>query len=351
MEIHNNIEIILDPNIDVSKLKLYGVKLGNHAGFIKKDIIIPRENGQHVSWVRTTKGAHYRTNSMGFSGPMWPNNIVEFVLKEPLIGQLGIHNPEDIYKKFGKPESTEKVYSSHYYFYPKRKIVISWDIDKDKLYAIYIGENNIKPTVFTARDFLKKFHGFREITPNTDFWTLESLEENPPRYYRLLEIKSLMRAFNLGEDLLNDFRTGVFVDKRSAKANKAIYKELEAYASKHLSESDNYQQLFDEIRNTELSNIFSKLLEFDISVKKLQVFNRGLTDASTVSSRFIMHKTGGVLNSFDGDKIFEIEKILLLFIAPKKQTFTKSELLENYDYPDVDISDIDFEWLSRLFAK
>jgi ribosomal protein S3AE len=48
-----------------------------------------------------------------------------------------------------------------------------------------------------------------------------------------------------------------------------------------------------------------------------------------------------LIKSIDTSKLDEIRELISQMIDPKQQEFTFEELVQNYDYPNVDLSEID----------
>lgn len=337
MEIENNIEILLNKKNDLTQIDFLGVKIGDSFEKIKKESIT-EINAYETRWINTRKGISYRTKNPK------TNEIIEILLKQEFLKELSIQTKKDIISKFGEPAEIEKRNDWHYYFYLNRKMVITWREEDKELWGIYIGENRIKLTEFTASDFLTKFYNFKGMVPDESRWNEESLKGNPPRFYRLLELKALMKAFNIGEDLIKDFVSQSFIDNRNPSDFEPIYQDIERYVLRDDFEKKRYEMEKERIRKRGVKMIYQKFVQFSELIRKTLAFNSSWLETGMINSRYIIHKTNDLLKSIDTSKLEEIDKLIVLIIDPKQQSFTKGELIRKYNYPDVDIQKIDMDW-------
>jgi hypothetical protein len=330
MSIEDNIEILLNKEINLNDLQILGVKIGDSIEKINKEIIT-ETNSYQTRWIRTNKNIHFRTETES------SNEIIEILFSEEIAKKLQIKSARDIIIKFGEPKEIEKRNDWHYYFYPNRKIVVAWKNEDNELFGIYFGDNVIKMTEFTAYNFLTKFYEFKGMVPNNCDWYERSLKGNPPRYYRLLELQSLMKAFNIGDDLIRDFDNQGFLEKRNPSDFEPIYKDIEAYAMSNEFEKKRFEMEKERMRQIGVKMIYQHFINFSETVRNVLNFNSGWLETGTINSRYIIHKTSQLLKTIDTDKLKDIEELIALIIDPKKQSFTKGELIRNYNYPDVDL--------------
>jgi len=71
------------------------------------------------------------------------------------------------------------------------------------------------------------------MVPDHNEWNARSLKFNEPRFYRLKQLESLMRAFEIGNDLLRDFRNQGFLNNRSIGDFQSIIDDIEKYVAKN----------------------------------------------------------------------------------------------------------------------
>lgn len=337
MSIEDNIEILLNKNMDLEKVKFLGIEIGDTFEKINKDFIT-EINSHQTRWIRTNKNIHFRTETIN------TDEIIEILFDEEAIKVLSIQSTKDILLKFGEPKEIEKINDWHYYFYPKRKIVVAWKDDDKELFGIYLGNNIIKMTEFTAYDFLIKFYEFKGMVPNSYDWYERTLNNNPPRYYRLLELQSLMKAFNIGDDLIRDFDNQGFLERRNDSDFEPIYKDIEVYAMGNEFEKERFEMEKERMRKIGIKMIYQHFMNFSETIRNTLNFNSGWVETGMINSRYIIHKTSQLLKTIDVNKLKEVEELIALVIDPKKQSFTKGELIRKYNYPDVDLQKIDFDY-------
>ncbi|OJJ20079.1 hypothetical protein BKI52_16535 [marine bacterium AO1-C] len=336
MDLINNIELIINPYLDCEQIMLNGVKLGDTAD----KIALNAYEKLHVKyWLQNDLPFSYR-----LSEEKTPR-VIEFMLKSKALEPLGITQESDIQGVFGEAQGMEKRMGSHYYFYSNKQMVVGWNAQDDKLWGIYLGDNIIEQTTYQAKDFLTLFFEFKGMVPKPSEWGLESLTGNEPRYYRLMQLQALMRAFDLGEDLFGDFQNRLFLEKRSHDDFEDLFADIEQYALENEFERKKLSDSPELIRKqTFVEMIFQTYLNFSWQVRTLLSFNSGWLETGSISSRYTIHKTHELLKSIDITKLEAIDHILCSIIDPQQRTYTKSELIRNYGFPDVDLDDIDMEY-------
>jgi len=336
MEIANNKKILTDKELDFDNLTLFGLKLGDSIHKLTSD---PDESNPYSSslWISPQSNISYRVDSETKS------TIVEFLMREDFLKDLMIDSSMQILQKFGNPLAIEKKNGIHFYFYPERKMIVAWWAEYNKLFGIYIGENMIKQTVVTAYDFLNKYFEFKGMVPNCKEWNPTSLAYNEPRYYRFMELLSLLKAFGIGTDLLQDFTNRGFLKNRKPEELEPIYADIEKYANETRHEKKRYKSERVSIRELGIEMIFQEFMRFIEVIRSTLRFNSGWLEAGFISSRYIINKTEKLLKTFDVEKLKEMENLICKVIAPFEKSFTIGELINKYEYPDVDLQAIDFE--------
>jgi hypothetical protein len=336
MEISKHKNIILDENLNPNDITLLGLKLGDSVDDIHTD----KENRFQFgsSWISPNSEASYRADRESKS------IIVEFLLRNDFLTELKLTSPKRIIKQFGKPQAIEKSNGTHYYFYPERQLVVAWWHDYNKLYGVYIGNNIIKQTKYTVKDFLEKYYEFKAMVPDYKDWNHKNLNYNKPRLYRLKMLESLIQAFDIGTDLLQDFQNRNFLDRRTLSDFEPILKDIEKYALNDTYESKRYAaaiQRADRTRSFEM--VIQNFMRFSEEMRNILKFNSGVLEAGSLIFRYSIDKTQKLLNNIDLKELNEIEELLCKVLDPKHKVFTQSELIKNFNFPDVDLDAIDIE--------
>lgn len=335
MEISNDKKIILDKDLNPNRISLFGLKLGDSVNEIPTD----KENRFQFGslWIGTDLDASYRADES-------KQIIVEYLFREKFLEDLKLTNPRRILKKFGKPEAIEKKNGTHYYFYPERKLVVAWWQEYDKLFGVYIGDNIIKQTNYTVKDFLDKYYEFKSMVPNYKDWNQKSLKYNEPRFYRLKELESLIRAFDIGTDLLQDFQNRKFLERRTLSDFEPIIKDIEKYALNDEYEKERYESEMERAQSVRwFEMLIQKFMRFSEEMRSILKFNSGVLEAGSLIFRYSINKTQKLLDDIDLNELKEIDELLCRVLDPKDRVFTKNELIKNFNFPDVDLEAIDME--------
>lgn len=333
-EILENPQILTRKDIDPNQLTLDGIKLNDPIDKISVSEKNKFKYGTH--WVGDHEHFSYGADKET------KTKVSEFLLRAELLKDLKITSPVKIIKTFGQPEALEKKNRSHYYFYPKQKMVVSWSGNSNKLFGIYIGDSIIQQTTITAFDFLNKYFELKRLEPDLRNWSLSALKYNEPRFYRLKELQSLIRAFDIGTDLKRDFVELNFLLKKRTKADfQAIITDVHNYMANH--EHHKKYDMDDFRFEWESRRIISYFLEFSEKAREFLAFNSGWLEAGSISARYLITTTGNALSTFDQKELRRIDDLICSVISPSNQSFTQTELIKNFDYPDVDLEDIDME--------
>jgi len=193
---------------------------------------------------------------------------------------------------------------------------------------------------YSAFEFIPMYFEFKAMTPNISQWNEKSPKANLPRYYRFLRLKSLLKAFGLAIDLC-EFESGKFIYNKDISEYQFLTKELEKF---NLSDSNKVESK--EINNSDIQHVFIRFLQLLDSVHTVKSFNSGLMEASTVSTRFMYVTSKFFIEELYNLKhLMRIERILASIVDPENREFSIYELIDKYNFPDVDLFDIDINWM------
>jgi hypothetical protein len=93
----------------------------------------------------------------------------------------------------------------------------------------------------------------------------------------------------------------------------------------------------------EIVTLFTKLMDYRRRWNYLVEFSSGLY-ACSAKNRYAYYKIGEV-NGAIQDEIAPIDDVLTFIISPSKKAISKDDLIKRFDYPDVNLFDIDSEWI------
>ena len=198
-------------------------------------------------------------------------------------------------------------------------------------------ENNKKTKKYRASDFLNLYLDFNSLVPDTRDWKLGKLKNNPPRYYRLKQLNSLLQAFDIGTNLLRDFKEFKFLNKRND--NTLLEKEMQKFAKTDPRAKHEVELGMDSVCTLPAIDNFLRLAE---NVWELKRFNSGHLLSGPLYLRYVTRKVNIFFDSID---FTEITTLICNSIDPKDLVFTETELIDKYNFPDVDLEEIDFEYV------
>jgi hypothetical protein len=163
-------------------------------------------------------------------------------------------------------------------------------------------KNNDKNTFF-SNDLLNKFFELLALEPDISKWSKNNFKDNEPRLYRYLQIKALLRALELPLNI-KKFVNGSFLKDE----NSLEFRILMGYKMqliKPLSYTDGIYTLPPRLQNT-----------YELIFK----FNNQILSKNR-----------------------DIDKKLLDLISNKETCFTLDDLVTKYNYPDIDMEEIDIK--------
>ena len=321
IELLNNISEITNPNLDLESITVSGIKLGDSFDSIPDELkSANRFNGR---WLHTNKDVTFRISENE------PGTVVEFLFRPTALQKLDLSTIESIESVFGKADGIEQKRSITYYFYKQQNMVVAWMTNNKELLGVYLGENSIQVTEFRIKDFLDKFYEFKAMVPDHTQWKGTMLKYNEPRFYRLKELQSLMRAFDIGTNLLDDYQNRNFLKRRSVEDFKPILEDIEKYANTSDREKERWDQESERMNSIHgFEMLIQSFMRFSEEMRTIMRFNGGWLEAGSITSRYSIYKTQKLLNAIDFTELYEIESLLGKILDPNDRAFTKVELNE-----------------------
>jgi len=207
-------------------------------------------------------------------------------------------------------------------------------------------------------DLLNKIFEFTEMTPDSGKWNLKAVRDNPPRYIRLQQIESLLRAFFEKKEptgflektktffkgsfkaTIDTILSGEFIKERTTED----YAELITFMKNTIEEKEGTKDATIDIDVTKLVMPFKQLVKYKRQAKNLLTFNAGWLEAGSFTSRFSIYLTNSVSSTL-ADKFGNLDKTLELFINPQHLSFTEDELKARFGFPLNKPSDIDMDYI------
>jgi hypothetical protein len=184
----------------------------------------------------------------------------------------------------------------------------------------------------TALSLLLAFLELQGLSPKLADWTEERLSDNPPRLIRLRRLIAMFRAFGLPWDP-ESFTEGTFIDPKQPRYTTLLAKLADELPVGSREWATDYQ----------LPGFFQMLLDYRIRVGGVLSYSSGVLEASGLFSH--AHRKVQELNRVIRDNVAGIDDTLAALINPEGLSFSVGQLTRDYGYPDVDLFEIDLDWI------
>jgi hypothetical protein len=187
----------------------------------------------------------------------------------------------------------------------------------------------------TAHDLLIRFLELRLMTPNYGDWTEELLSDNPPRMIRLRQLTAMFQAFGIPWGP-QSFVEGNFIQPEHPRYGKLLSK----LSAEFLEETTHSIWTV----NDRLPRFFATLFDYRMRVEGVLSFSNLILSASGLLK--LSYGKICELNRVIQNNIADIDDTLaVLLISPEMAVFSVEQLVQDYGYPDVDLSKIDDDFL------
>lgn len=190
-----------------------------------------------------------------------------------------------------------------------------------------------------GKRFLEVILDLKVLSPVNKIWSEKEFESNPPRYYRYLQLKALGSALDISLEPMHEFQVGRFIGQSQFAIWDDIYAKIKANFEVDTAEFvDNDQPSIGA-----LQHLFSLLFSYQEKLNALKETGSTVLAASGyfITPLEILHRMKPTIKQ-DLDKL---EEVLILLINPKQKKMTALELAAQFDYPLVDLDEIDLEWM------
>jgi hypothetical protein len=194
--------------------------------------------------------------------------------------------------------------------------------------------------IITEIELVDNICEFLEMTPDESEWNEEKLKSNPPRLIRFRRINSLLKAY-MGKGIgLKEFVNGDFIPLTPFNKFNQLKDHIKSYDKTHGHRFDTEHEFY----HADVSIVFKSIFNYKQKIASLFSHNSGWLIASGNLLEYNLHVITKTNNSIKNE-MEELNQGLKLIINPNNLTFELTELIENYGYPEDDLSEIDFEWL------
>jgi hypothetical protein len=178
------------------------------------------------------------------------------------------------------------------------------------------------------------------LVPDTKDWQEETLKGEPAKYYRLLQLKGMVKAFHI--DSIDDLMSGNFIELNKTADYKKIITKITAHKLMGDYSLLNRWGLKKYIH----SNMFS-------DKKNMLLSHYQVTMQRLLEHVFVDGKGGEQKLRKDYDAIAHCKKELSEFVSPnrRKMRIEVGTLIENFDCPDVNVFALDDEETKNIFEN
>jgi hypothetical protein len=158
---------------------------------------------------------------------------------------------------------------------------------------------------YTAKHVLDLYLEFEGLQPDQDTWDEDELHGNPPRFYRFKALKSLFRAFDLGE--IQKFAEGTYILKRKIEQYSTLTKRMKSELERNTK-----SRIREQLTQKGIVFLFKRLLEYRRRWDNVVGYSSGLY-ACSGKYRYAFYKIEQI-NSAIQDRISAID-LLICFLS------------------------------------
>lgn len=168
-------------------------------------------------------------------------------------------------------------------------------------------------------------------------WSLKKFAGNPPRLYRLQMINALMKAFNI-KCSYTDFLKGEFITEENLPSSEEILRfTAKLYPDKMgIKPQDNCDV-------GHAKYIFQSFIQYRLKLVELFDIGSGVYAASGYN-RIPSLVFFGINKKLEAETNI-LDTLILLFMKFVKSNYSREDLIRRFNYPDVDLDEIDSEWM------
>lgn len=173
------------------------------------------------------------------------------------------------------------------------------------------------------------------LESNLSNWKIENFKNTPPKLFRLKKIIALLDALSI-KCGFEDFFRGKHLNNQYIDQN-ILPQYFESLGSivEELSFEDKKQEY--------LYLLFHLLLKYKLNCQKVLDTNSGLYAVSGyLLLEDLLVKT---INKKLEKMISPVDNLLHYLINPLNCQISKKDLIKNYNYPDINLEEIDLDWM------
>jgi hypothetical protein len=184
--------------------------------------------------------------------------------------------------------------------------------------------------------FWQLFFELYVFESNMENWEEEKFIDEPIKLYRLQMLQSLLRAFSI-EININDFLKGIHI-------NQVHVEKWSEFRQRKLSKVRSQLRSFETQENTsmqELQSIFQSAISYRMQAQLLFSNNDHIYAAS---GNFLFYlRAMNHINKKLNNELSMLNDYLIFCLNPNQLKLKKRELMKNYNFPKVNLLDLDLD--------
>ena len=197
--------------------------------------------------------------------------------------------------------------------------------------------DNKQSTSLSAVDLVRQFVQLRDYAPDLESWSEEGFAANPPRLHRLRRLRALFAAYGIDWDPVR-FARGAFLDSLNER-----YADLARQMGIPPGRKGVTPRSLDALGMCTRQLCFMTLLDYRGHIHKVLAHRKGiLTGGGWIDVACNQMRE---LDEVIGEHLPLVEDLLAALISPEGRRFELHELVSDYGYPDVDLDEIDLDWI------
>lgn len=193
-----------------------------------------------------------------------------------------------------------------------------------------------KNKITISEELFQLYFELRLLHPKIEDWNETFFEKRPPLYYRFQKVSSILKSFDC---TIDSFIAGDFIQSQKEVANSKFHLLLKAKFPKICRKSATFEKL----EVSELVFLFTKLMSYREKISELFDINSDVLVASYNFSLPI--ELINNLNHKIANKTKIIDRLLIMFLETKLTNMDRKTLTLNFNYPNVDIMEIDIDFM------
>ena len=193
---------------------------------------------------------------------------------------------------------------------------------------------------FAVGAVLDAYYELRSHTgDSTEKWSERVFRKNPPRLYRYQRLQALLRAFDLPL-AVPELESGAFLVGRAPASYQFIQDEL-----MRLHQQGTLASAPGPSGGLRYRMLYQKLFRLLHEQYQLQRFNSGWLEAGSAEAQYVILMAHRFINSYDHTLLAAVRQTVCRLLDPGERRFSRRELVANFHFPDVDLNEVDFEWM------